>query len=96
MQTITCRMDEQQGSITGNYIRYPVINHNGKEYGKGIYTHTHTHTQLNYSAVEQKLTQCCKSTLLQLKQIIELSFHNVCVYQIITLCTLNLDNIVYH
>ena len=22
---------------TGNYIQYPVINHNGKEYGKNIY-----------------------------------------------------------
>ena len=33
----------------GNYIQYPVINHNGKEYEKEcvcvyIYTHTHTHT----------------------------------------------------
>ena len=27
---------------TGNYIQYPVINHNGKEYEKE-YTHTHTH-----------------------------------------------------
>ena len=26
---------------TGNYIQYPVINHNGKEY-----THTHTHTYI--------------------------------------------------
>ena len=27
-------MDKQQGLlyITGNYIQYPVINHNGKEY----------------------------------------------------------------
>ena len=28
---------------TGNYIQYPVINHNGREYEKNIYTHTHTH-----------------------------------------------------
>ena len=29
---------------TGNYIQYPVINHNGKEYEKEyIYIHTHTH-----------------------------------------------------
>ena len=27
---------------TGNYIQYPMINHNGKEYEKQ-YTHTHTH-----------------------------------------------------
>ena len=29
---------------TGNYIQYPVINHNGKEYEEYIYTHIHTHT----------------------------------------------------
>ena len=31
------RMDKQQGPTvysTGNYIRYPEINHNGKEYKK--------------------------------------------------------------
>ena len=29
-------MDKQQGILysTGNYIQYPVINHNGKEYEK--------------------------------------------------------------
>ena len=40
MQTITYRMDIQQGPIvysTGNYIQYPVINYNGKEYKKDIY-----------------------------------------------------------
>ena len=36
MQTRTYRMDKQQDLVysTGNYIQYPVINHNGKEYGK--------------------------------------------------------------
>ena len=38
MQTIIYRTDKQQGPIllysTGNYIQYPVINHNGKEYEK--------------------------------------------------------------
>ena len=36
MQTIIHRMDKQQGLLysTGNYIQYPVINHNGKEYKK--------------------------------------------------------------
>ena len=36
MQTIIYRMDRQQGPIVQhkNYIQYPVINHNGKEYGK--------------------------------------------------------------
>ena len=33
MQTSVYRMDKQQG----NYIQYPVINHNGKEYEKYIY-----------------------------------------------------------
>ena len=32
---------------TGNYIQYPLINHNGKEYEK-------VHTQLNHFAVHQK------------------------------------------
>ena len=34
MQTIIQRMDKQQGLLVciGNYIHYPVINHNGKEY----------------------------------------------------------------
>ena len=39
---------------TGNYIQYPMINHNGKEYEK-----------LNHSPVQQKLMQHCKSTVLQ-------------------------------
>ena len=37
MQTITYRMDQQQGPTvynTGNYIQYPVVNHDGKEYEK--------------------------------------------------------------
>ena len=40
---------------TGNYIQYPVINHNGKEYEKQI------HAQQNHFAVQQKLTQHCKA-----------------------------------
>ena len=27
----------------GNYIQYPVINHNRKEYRKSMYVHTHTY-----------------------------------------------------
>ena len=46
---------------TGNYIQYPIINHNRKEYEK-------EHTHLIYFAVHQKLTQQCKSTTLQLKK----------------------------
>ena len=36
MQTIIYRMDKQQGQLysTGNYIQYPMIYHNGKEYEK--------------------------------------------------------------
>ena len=44
-------------SSAGNYIQYPVISHNGKEY--------ETHVELNHFALQQKLTQHCKSTILQ-------------------------------
>ena len=44
---------------TGNYIPYPVINNNGEEYKKNTYMHN------NHFAVQQKLTQHCKSTILQ-------------------------------
>ena len=33
-----------------------------------IYTHTHTYMKLNHFAVHLKLTQHCKSTILQLKK----------------------------
>ena len=38
VQTIICRMDNNKVLLysTGNYIQYPVINHNGKEYKKCI------------------------------------------------------------
>ena len=39
---------------TGNYIQYPVINHNGKEYEKEcvyIYTHTHVHAHTHTHTV---------------------------------------------
>ena len=46
---------------TGNYIQYPVINHHGKEYEKEyIYLYYNWVT-----AVQQKLTQYCKSAILQ-------------------------------
>ena len=37
MQTIIYRLGKQQVLLcsTGNYIQYPVINHNGREYEKG-------------------------------------------------------------
>ena len=46
MQTTIYRIDKQPVLLysTGNYIQYPVINHNGKEYEKEyIYIHTHTY-----------------------------------------------------
>ena len=46
---------------TGNYIQYPVINHNVKECEKRIYIYI----KLSHFAVQQKLTQHCKSTILQ-------------------------------
>ena len=56
MQSTTCRADKQQGPTVepGNYIQYPVINHNGKDYVK-----------LTHFAVQQKSTQHRKSTILQ-------------------------------
>ena len=39
MQTITLRTDKQQVLMYGteNYVQYPVINRNGKEYLKRMY-----------------------------------------------------------
>ena len=42
----------------GNYIQYPVINHNGKEYEKEC-------TYMYHFAVQKKLTQYCESTILE-------------------------------
>ena len=46
---------------TGNYIQYLIITYNGKESEKNTYI------KLNHFAVHQKLTQHCKSTILQQK-----------------------------
>ena len=43
---------------TGNYIHYPIVNHNGNEYEK-----EYIHILLNYFAIYQKLTQHCKSSI---------------------------------
>ena len=64
IQTITYKIDKQRGPTlysTGDYIQYPIINHNEKEYEKE-YIHI---TEL--LAVHQKLTQHCKSPILLLK-----------------------------
>ena len=39
---------------TGNYIQYPVINHNGKEYEKE-YIYIYIHVLYNCIGVQQKL-----------------------------------------
>ena len=45
------------------------MNYNGKESEKEyIYIHIHIHVKLNHFAIHQKLTQHCKSTILQLKK----------------------------
>ena len=40
MQTTAFRMDNQQGPTVQHreYIQYPVVNHNGKEYKRRMYT----------------------------------------------------------
>ena len=47
---------------TGNCIQYHEINHNRKEYKKQCVC---IYMYLNYFALQQKLTQHCKSTILQ-------------------------------
>ena len=53
---------------TGDHIQYPVINHNGKEYEKEYYIYIYMCVYLNHFVVHQKLTQHCKSTILQFKK----------------------------
>ena len=38
-QAVTYKMDKQQGPTVEhrNYIQYPVINHNGKDFKKSVY-----------------------------------------------------------
>ena len=50
---------------TGNYIQYPVINHMENNTKKRMYIY----------AVEQKLTQHCKSTIPQFKKEEKRSIH---------------------
>ena len=49
---------------TGNYIQYPTMNHNGKEYEK-----EYIYIKLNHFAVHLKLIQHCK-TILQKKAVL--------------------------
>ena len=54
---------------TGYDIQYSVINHNEKECGKDVYVCiymcVYIYIYLNHFAIQQKLTQHCKSTILQ-------------------------------
>ena len=56
----------------GDYIQYPGINHNRKEYKKNVYTYINIYMYMcGYNchfAVQQKLTQRCESTTLQQKK----------------------------
>ena len=54
-----------------NYIQYPVINYNGKEYEKEyicLCVCVCVCVYLSHFAIEQKLTWHCRSTILQLKK----------------------------
>ena len=56
----------------GTCTQYLVKIHDGKESEKEYthtHTHTHTHTQLNHSGIHLKLTQHCKSSVLQFLKI---------------------------
>ena len=58
-QTITCRMDRRDPTVERRELHsIPVISLNGKEW-------VCVYIYLNHFAVEQKLTQHCKSTTLQ-------------------------------
>ena len=58
-------MDKHKAPLysTGNYIQYPVINHNGKEYEK-----EYIYIYLNHFAIYQKVAQHYKSVIFQLKR----------------------------
>ena len=59
-------MDKQ--GPTWNYIQYPVINHIGKEYGKEcvyVNIYIYIYIYMSHFVVQWKLTQHCKSTILQ-------------------------------
>ena len=64
-QKLLYKTDKQVSTVTGNYIQYPVIIPNGKEYEK---EYVCIYVQLNHLAVHQNLIQNCKSTIIQLKK----------------------------
>ena len=51
---------------TGSYIQFPVINYNRKEYEKVcVCVCVCIHIYINHLALQQKLTQHCKSAIVQ-------------------------------
>jgi len=50
---------------TGNYIQYPMINHNGKEDENNIDAYNWIYLCITHFAVQKKLTQHFKSTILR-------------------------------
>ena len=65
--TESSHIDWLQRSFPKKVSKATWINHNGKEYLKNVYVCIYTHI-LNHFAVKQKLTQHCKSTILQFKK----------------------------
>ena len=75
MQAIIYRTDKEQGLTVQHRELYSIScdKHNGKEYEKECITLLYSRitinsVNLNYFAVQQKLTQYCKSTMLQFKK----------------------------
>ena len=59
-------IDTQQGPTVQHRVLYS-MSYNGLQQNpkKNTHTHTHTNTHLSHFAVYQKVTQYCKSTILQ-------------------------------
>ena len=62
-------MDKQQGPTvytTGNYIEYPIIKYNGKEYRKEyVYMYTKSYMYITESHSYRKTDTTCTSTILK-------------------------------
>ena len=69
MQTITCGMDKQWGPTvysTGHYIQSLGKDQDGRQYKKGnVWSYKRGNEQVGHSAVQQKLAQHCKSTIIK-------------------------------
>ena len=69
MQTTIYRMDKKQVLLysTKNYIQYPMISHHGQEF-KSVCVCVCVCVYLNCFAIQHKLTQHWKSTIILLKK----------------------------